>query len=372
MSSKAITERPESTPSWPAVQELAPSELKPDEPTVARWVGLGGWFFLAMGLVILFLLGFLRRSVDIGPFSFGGGGAIFLCYLSLMAILYHAAVDRDVQVRRSYGLVGYILLAVAIVVLLIPIEGTFGYLFMPWSMLSFIVALLFLLPFVRCESEPARREWTINVPASWGRCWRWRGSSAVAIAATSSCRTGWCALCWAWPTCGPSSSAATARTRWHTGSAWAWQCWGSWPSVLRWVAGSFPGSVTFFGYTAAPTDGYFGDTGLLVVLTGLLYLGTALGLCSDNRFVVLTRRELAGFFYSPIAFLVLFGFFMIATSLHWWFVHRRSHHGEQWPGHPGAGHHALHVEYPGGVLSDVRRAAIDHAAVQRGETQRHL
>jgi len=40
---------------------------------------------------------------------------------------------------------------------------------------------------------------------------------------------------------------------------------------------------------------------------GLLYAALAAGLCSDHPLVVLTRRELAAYFYSPIAYLVLFG-----------------------------------------------------------------
>ncbi len=38
-----------------------------------------------------------------------------------------------------------------------------------------------------------------------------------------------------------------------------------------------------------------------------------LALTSDLTFVVLTRRELGSFFYSPVAYLVLFGF----TLAHW-------------------------------------------------------
>ena len=46
---------------------------------------------------------------------------------------------------------------------------------------------------------------------------------------------------------------------------------------------------------------------MLLMFLGLIYGAVALGVVSDNRLVVLTRRELAGYFYSPIAYLVMLG-----------------------------------------------------------------
>jgi ABC-type transport system involved in multi-copper enzyme maturation permease subunit len=48
------------------------------------------------------------------------------------------------------------------------------------------------------------------------------------------------------------------------------------------------------------------------MLVSLLYACLAIGLSSENRFVVLTRRELAAFFYSPVAYIVFFGLTVIA------------------------------------------------------------
>ncbi len=45
--------------------------------------------------------------------------------------------------------------------------------------------------------------------------------------------------------------------------------------------------------------------GLILMAVGLLYLAVSLGVCSDNQFVTLTRRELSAYFLSPIGFLVL-------------------------------------------------------------------
>jgi ABC-type transport system involved in multi-copper enzyme maturation permease subunit len=47
--------------------------------------------------------------------------------------------------------------------------------------------------------------------------------------------------------------------------------------------------------------------GLLLTFLGLVYLSVGLGVCSDNQFVALTRRELSSYFFTPIGYLVLFG-----------------------------------------------------------------
>jgi hypothetical protein len=52
--------------------------------------------------------------------------------------------------------------------------------------------------------------------------------------------------------------------------------------------------------------------GLLLMVLGVLYVVVALGLCSDRQLVVMTRRELGAFFYSPVAYFVLLGFTLAA------------------------------------------------------------
>jgi hypothetical protein len=51
--------------------------------------------------------------------------------------------------------------------------------------------------------------------------------------------------------------------------------------------------------------------GLIQVGLGLTYLAVALGICSDNQLVTLTRRELASYFLSPMGYLVLGGMVLI-------------------------------------------------------------
>jgi hypothetical protein len=60
--------------------------------------------------------------------------------------------------------------------------------------------------------------------------------------------------------------------------------------------------------------------GVLLLGVGLLYVLVSVGLWSDRPVVVMTRRELAAFFYSPMAYFVLFGFSFIAWLQLWMFV----------------------------------------------------
>jgi hypothetical protein len=51
--------------------------------------------------------------------------------------------------------------------------------------------------------------------------------------------------------------------------------------------------------------------GLILIGLGLTYLAVSVGVCSDNQFVTLTRRELAAYFFSPIGYLVLGGMTLV-------------------------------------------------------------
>lgn len=51
--------------------------------------------------------------------------------------------------------------------------------------------------------------------------------------------------------------------------------------------------------------------GLILICLGTVYLAVALGICSDNQFIALTRRELSSYFLSPIGYLVLGGLVLI-------------------------------------------------------------
>jgi hypothetical protein len=68
------------------------------------------------------------------------------------------------------------------------------------------------------------------------------------------------------------------------------------------------------GRTVFQQASYLVPWGLALMALGLLYGYVSVLMCSDHPLVVMHRRELAAYFYSPIAHIVLFGFTLIA----WW------------------------------------------------------
>lgn len=78
----------------------------------------------------------------------------------------------------------------------------------------------------------------------------------------------------------------------------------AWAGVF--VVGSFGTPVH-----SAPTP-YLVPFGLILGGIGLAFLAVSVALVSDNPFVVLTRRELAAYFFSPIAYIVLLGMALAA------------------------------------------------------------
>jgi ABC-2 type transport system permease protein len=65
---------------------------------------------------------------------------------------------------------------------------------------------------------------------------------------------------------------------------------------------------------------YLVPGGVLLAGVGLVYLAVALGVCSDNPFITLTRRELSSYFMSPIGYLVLGGMAACQWIGYWEFV----------------------------------------------------
>src|SRR5262245_29104278 len=83
-------------------------------------------------------------------------------------MLYHAVTDGEQEIRRMYaGLAGlFLLLAIASAILRGPFEGavdkTMGYYLLPWGFGSAMLSLLFVIPFVRHETDDKLRDMIVN------------------------------------------------------------------------------------------------------------------------------------------------------------------------------------------------------------------
>jgi ABC-type transport system involved in cytochrome c biogenesis permease component len=81
----------------------------------------------------------------------------------------------------------------------------------------------------------------------------------------------------------------------------------------------------------SPVKPYLVPSGLLMMLVGIAYLGVSLGTVSDQPFITLVRRELASYFFSSIAYFVMFGIAFISWFGYWLFLgtlHEQSRAGE--------------------------------------------
>lgn len=288
--SKAFIEAPEQEPGrrWGIVRERAPSWVQADEPRLARWVGTVGLFFLVVGIAAL------AFHLRIGP-----GTGVLGIVLGIACLLFHAAADKDLQVRRTYGVFGFLWVAFAIIATFIPPSTGLppGANFLRFGFSGMIVGLLFLMPFARNETEL-----------------RWRNAAVyfVGVAGVVMALIGFIG--------GNVSEKFLVPYGLLLGFLgflywWAFIGMEGASTPLGYRAGLAMGAVGVIVFLAAlaratipglRSESYLVPSGLLLMALGLVYVGLSLGLCWDNRFVVLTRRELATFFYSPIAYIVLF------------------------------------------------------------------
>jgi hypothetical protein len=318
MSSKAITETPDAPAragDWQAMRETAPSAMRPDEPRLARWVG-------SVGLLCLALAGFaLFFQAVRGPTAIGPGLRLFLIATGLAGLLFHAARDSDLQIRRTYGVLGFLFLGAAIVLAVLPLQGSAGAQFLPYGFLCLPLALLFLMAFARNETDQAWRQ-----VAMW----------AVGLVAVALAGVGFVAsnvsvnfllphgmllavtgLAYWWTFVGMLGTDSDLGYR----AGWAMGAVGVLAFLVALGRSAVPPLAHSLGWMKAGSEvSYFTSGGLLLLTLGLLYAGFSVGLCSDHRLVVLTRRELAAFFYSPIAYIVLFGLTFVGACLFLMFV----------------------------------------------------
>jgi ABC-2 type transport system permease protein len=310
---------PPSQPLGGQVPEQAPSVLAQDDPVIARLVGM-----IAAALVIFGGAALLFQSFG-RPTAVGTGWATLWLTVGIIGLLFHAAYDTDAQFRRLYMFFGYV--AVGVGALLCTIQmisrtgGQFG-----TGCLLLALAVCFLLAFLRNETDPKLRDICHLVLGGAG-----------ALFALIGLVGGHLRTEFLWPAAQPVTDPTVGQPIiWpyglflgFLGLVYMTACIGSrgvsddrayrlgqflgllgaLVFVLALARSLFPGT---FSRSANPQP-FFIPAGVMLMFLGLLYVLTALFMISDNSFVVLTRRELDGFFFTPVAYLVLFGF----TVAHW-------------------------------------------------------
>jgi ABC-type transport system involved in multi-copper enzyme maturation permease subunit len=323
MSQEAITDQKPDAPApgdWRPPRERAPSVTLPDEPQVARWVGTAGLTMIAMGTITLYMY-FAHQRVGLIPLPVAG----FFVAAGVGCLLFHAASDRDMQVRRIYGALGGFLVAAGILVSSVPLQGRpAGSQFLPYGFAGLTFGLLFLLPFVRNEEDVSLRTNTIRGIGAVGVALALIGLIGGNVSAdfllTHGVLLTVLGLVYLWAFA--SSLGVTSEYGYRT--ALAVGAVGLLVFVVALGRTILPPLFYKWGWLRPPAPvPYFIPAGLLLMTLGLLYAALSVGLYSENKLVVQTRRELQAFFYSPIAYLVLLAFTAFACYSYWNFVGNR-------------------------------------------------
>lgn len=291
--------------------DSGPSLLRSDDPTLPRILGgLGGAILIILGGLPLLLAGSGRAS-PVGP-----GFATFLLSAGMIALLFHAALDWDVQFRRIYMFFAFAVFALGVLFALAPYPSHVGDQFLK-GFVCLVLALLFMLAFLRNEDDA----WMRNVALLF------LGAAGVVMAIVglfggnikSEFLLPYGALLallgLVYVTAFISGRGISDDLAYRAGLGLG--ILGLLAFLVALGRSLFPPLFHRFGWLSTQPQEYLVPGGLVLMFLGALYLLTAVGLCSDNRLAVLTRRELGSQFCSPIAYFVLFAYVVGHWAAYW-------------------------------------------------------
>ncbi len=296
---------------WESLPERAPSVMRDDKPTIARTLALIGFFLIAVGAIAMMVPMFnegrereRQWSYIIGPtwgLVFATGG--------LSLILFHAFADWEVQFRRLYGFFAIVFLLGGAVLRVIPIKTAgvvgvreLGGWFLPFGVPMMALAFVLILAVLRHETDAFWQALLMRLLGAFGAIMILAGVG-VGLAKPDFVP-------------GEGIVLILMGTMFLSGFI-GMQGMGSDTGHYVGLALGFLAVAVFFLATlrSMTARDYFIPAGLTLMGTSLLHFALSLGICSDHPFIVLTRRELASFFFSPIAYLVLFGSTVVAGIL---------------------------------------------------------
>jgi ABC-2 type transport system permease protein len=305
---------------WEPPREQAPSVMRSDEPIVARVIGLLGLSATMLGGVAVLVTVFGRQSKLVSP-EWGG----LLLIFGVVGMLFHAVRDSDVQFRRAYAALAYAMLMVAALVSFLPARtaseaaSEAGLLFLPLGLPLALIALLFLLAYLRHEDNPAWSERTIIafglagvIAAGVGLV---GGTMSEAFLLPRGLAASLLGAAFLWSYVGAQGPDTDAG---HRGGV-ALGVLGGATFLIALGRSMLPLFFQWHWIATRPAP-YFIPSGFLLMLVGLLYLLGGIFLCSERPLFVVTRRELLAFFYSPMAYLVMFGFTFVTWVMYLLFV----------------------------------------------------
>ncbi len=298
---------------WQSIPEQAPSVMRDDQPTVAR--------ILAMAGVMLTAIGILAMVAPAAGWTYvvGSGWGAFALSVGLILILHHAFVDKDTQYRRVYMAAGLLLGALGVALRFLPLGGTVGGLFLPYGFYSLALALLFILAVLRHEDSKDLRSLLLGVLGAVAAVMILAGLVVGQFNPDFLAGEGvlllMLGLFYAGAFIGMQDTASDTgyRAAFALGSAGAVTLIITCVRVLAPAFGSGGGDTV---------NSFLVPSGLILLGASIVYIAVALAVCSDWPLVVLVRRQLAAFFYSPMAYLVFLAMMFVSWANFILFVQR--------------------------------------------------
>lgn len=278
---------------WQSMPEVAPSTTRKEGTLTGQIFLFVGFFLTLVGSLALIapLTGwsyFIRPGAGYATLSLG------LCFM-----LYHCFVDPEIQFRRMYGLAGLGLVTAALVIRFFPSDVGMGAKFLPLGVPFLFVAMLFLIGVGRHETDPFWRtliRGTLLGVAAAGLLWGiGRGFFNADFLTEEGIVTIVLGLLFAlayMSLVGEREADAGYRVAIALGALGA----------LTFVAAAVR-SLT--------NDEFLVPSGLILGAVGVVAMTLAYLNSSDRPMIVLARRELNSYFFSPIAYLVIFGLLFI-------------------------------------------------------------
>lgn len=307
---------------WQPIGERAPSVIRSEGVNAPRIIAMIALLVAAVGALAMTLNVYNYRAVLGAMIGFGGG--LFLVMFGMAGLVYHAFNEKDLQLRRVYGLFGAVQIAIGVVFSLLPGSGEnapIGAYFLSTGAPALGLGLCFLVSFIRNEREGFLHELAVRLVLGAGVLMIGIGliggivnesflmgrgvvylvlgflylASYIGIQPHDSEKGYWAAFAM-----GVVGSAMIVIVL-----GWAIP-FGSVPLIgpyIGWINNLFGFVRWVSGQPGAP---------FLFVYVGLEFLLLAVFVCSDNQIVVMARREFAAYFYSPIAYMVMVAIALLA------------------------------------------------------------
>lgn len=282
-------------PAGSASSELAPSVLLEDTLEVPRAVGaIAAGLVLFGGMALLLNLFGPARMID-------AGWSLVILALGMSGLLFHAAFDHEIQFRRLYMVVALVLLGVGILLTFVPYPKTMGQQ-LPWAIPMLLLGVLFFLCFTRHEDDPLLRDTIERVFGIAGALFALVGFGVSLFAEAFFLPMGFVLALM-----GLVYGVAFITTRSNSDDVAYYGSLGL--AAFGLVIALLVLARSLFTSTGGT---FFVGSGFVMLLVTLIYMVTGLVMGLDTTFCVLLRRELSSFFLSPMAYLSLFTFAVLA------------------------------------------------------------